>query len=300
MTKHLKTLIERQPLYDSYTSRNEIVNWWCGGCGNYPIQNALKRALTLEGITKREVVFCYDVGCVGNGSDKIEGYTIHGLHGRVLPLAAGVKIANRTLHVIAEAGDGGTFSEGINHLAHAARNDYPIVFLHHDNQNYALTTGQASALTPQGCKLNASPNGTPVEPLNPLEVMLGFTPSFIAQTCSADIDHMTEMIRKGLNHKGFAFINIFQACPTYNKFITHDWFLDHIRPIEVDFPEYDPTDIDQARRIAATKDPLYMGLVYYNPKKKNFFQTVEHCEEACPILTENIEHVDISSVLEKF
>ncbi len=300
MTKHLKTLIERQDLYESYTTRDDIINWWCGGCGNYPIQNALKRALTLEHITKRDVVFCYDVGCSGNGSDKIEGYTIHGLHGRVLPLAAGVKIANHKLHVVAEAGDGATFSEGICHLAHAIRNDYPVVFLHHDNQNYALTTGQASALTPKGCKMNAAPEGAPVDSLNPIEVVLGFRPSFVAQTCSADIDHMTETIQAGLNHNGFAFINILQACPTYNKFITHEWYLEHIRPIEDDYPDYDPTDIRQARDICEIKNPLYLGQVYLNPKKESFLETVEHRVQTDAPLTEEVSHVDLSKVLDKF
>ena len=173
----IQNLIDVQRIYNRYTLRDDNINWWCGGCGNYPIQNALKRALSLEGIEREEVMFCYDVGCSGNGSDKIEGNTIHGLHGRVLPLAAGIKIANHNLHVVAEAGDGATFSEGIAHLCHAVRNDYPVLFLLHDNQNYALTTGQPSALTPKGCKMNAAPEGLEVEPFHPLEVVLGLNPT---------------------------------------------------------------------------------------------------------------------------
>lgn len=151
----IDTLGSKAKEYMQYETE-EVVTW-CGGCGNYAIQNALKRALVLEGKAPKDVLMCFDVGCNGNGSDKIEGYTIHGLHGRVLPLAAGAKIANPDLTVIASAGDGATFSEGINHLIHAIRNDYPMLFLLHDNQNYALTTGQASATTPKGCTMNSSP-----------------------------------------------------------------------------------------------------------------------------------------------
>lgn len=295
--KNLKILLQRKDLYESYTTRDETVNWWCGGCGNYPIQNALKQTLALEDIKKREVLFCYDVGCSGNGSDKIEGYTIHGLHGRVLPLAAGAKIANPNLHVIAEAGDGATFSEGVSHLVHAVRNDYPVMFILHDNQNYALTTGQPSALTPKGCKMNSAPEGNPIDAFNPLEVVLGLKPSFVAQTCSADVDHMVETFRLGMNHKGFAFINVLQACPTYNKFITHEWYLENIKPIKQAFPDYDPTDIWAARRVAESQDPFYLGLLYHNPKKENFLHAINEMRQAETAPVDEVKNYDVTAAL---
>lgn len=292
----LQALVDAQKLYSDYTLRDDNINWWCGGCGNYPIQNALKRALALEGIERRDVMFCFDVGCSGNGSDKIEGNTIHGLHGRVLPLAAGIKIANHKMQVIAEAGDGATFSEGISHLCHAVRNDYPVLFILHDNQNYALTTGQPSALTPTGCKMNCAPEGLEIEPFQPLEVVLGVKPSFVAQTCSADIEHLTETIQAGLKHKGFAFINVLQACPTYNKFITHEWYLEHIRALP---EEHDPTDMESARKYAFSTEPLYLGQIYHNPERRNFLETVAHRDESSPRLIDEVKNVDISSILAK-
>ncbi len=296
MNKNLKILIKNQDIYEGYTTRDETVNWWCGGCGNYPIQQAVKQALTLEELRRENVLFCYDVGCSGNGSDKIEGYTIHGLHGRVLPLAAGAKIANPDLHVIAEAGDGATFSEGVGHLVHAVRNDYPVMFILHDNQNYALTTGQPSALTPKGCKMNAAPEGNPIDAFNPLEVVLGLRPSFVAQTCSANVDHMVETFRRGLNHGGFAFINVLQACPTYNKFITHEWYLEHIQPIPED---HDPTDIWAARKIAESQDPFYLGQIYHNPEKQNFLDAINEMREADTKPVDEVKHYDVSSILER-
>jgi len=293
----LKALIDAQEIYNDYTLRDDNINWWCGGCGNYPIQNALKRALALEGIGRRDVMFCFDVGCSGNGSDKIEANTIHGLHGRVLPLAAGFKIGNHKMQVIAEAGDGATFSEGISHFAHAVRNDYPVLFILHDNQNYALTTGQPSALTPKCQSMNCAPEGLEVEPFHPLEVTLGMKPSFVAQTCSADIDHMTETIQAGLKHKGFAFVNVLQACPTYNKFITHEWYLEHIQRLP---EEHDPTSMESARKYAFSQEPLYLGQIYLNPERENFLETVAHRDEHSPRLIDEVQPQDISKLLQKF
>ena len=266
---------------------------WCGGCGNYAIQNALKRALALEGIGRDNVIFCFDVGCSGNGSDKMEGYTVHGLHGRVLPLAAGVKIAQHNTHIICEAGDGATFSEGAGHVIHAVRNDYPVLFIHHDNQNYGLTTGQCSSLTPKGCKMNAAPEGNPIEPLNPLEIVLSLKPSFVARTCCVDVEHMTEIFRQALNHKGFAFIETLQSCPTYNKHTTHEWYVENIKFIEKEFPDYDPADIWQAKKLVAEEVP-YLGLIYHNPKRESFLEALVQRDENDPMLIDEVHQVDVS------
>lgn len=271
---------------------------WCGGCGNYTIQNALKRALALENIGRDNVIFCFDVGCSGNGSDKMEGYTIHGLHGRVLPLAAGVKIANHKVHVIAEAGDGATFSEGAGHVIHAVRNDYPILFLHHDNQNYGLTIGQASALTPKGCKMSGCPQGNPVDALNPLEIVLSLGPSFVARVSCTDTEHMTEIFQKGLQHDGLAFIEVLQSCPTFNKDTTHEWYVENIKYIEKELPKYDPTDLWAAKKLVM-EETMYLGMIYHNPEKQNFLKAVEHWDPKCPALVEDVHQVDVSGIMAK-
>ncbi len=280
--------------YTDYET-DEVMTW-CGGCGNYSIQNALKRALSLEGIDRANVIFCFDVGCSGNGSDKMEGYTIHGLHGRVLPLAAGVKMAQHNTHVICEAGDGATFSEGAGHVVHAIRNDYPVLFIHHDNQNYGLTTGQCSSLTPKGCKMNAAPEGNPIEPLNPLEVVLSLKPSFVARTCCVDTEHMTETFQKALNHKGFAFVETLQSCPTYNKHTTHEWYVENIKFIEKEFPDYDPTDIWQARKLVDNTVP-YLGMIYHNPKRESFLESLAHKDKNDPMLIDEVQQVDVGNFM---
>ena len=144
---------------------------WCTNCGNYSIHTALKRALVLENIAPKDVLMVFDIGCHGNGSDKITAYCVHGLHGRVIPFAAGAHLANRKIKVIAFGGDGGVLSEGINHLVHAVRCDFDITFILHNNGNYGLTTGQASATTPKGISMNSTPNGVTEEPMNPMEFL---------------------------------------------------------------------------------------------------------------------------------
>lgn len=296
-SSNLQILADNANAYMKLETKSDYPVTWCEGCGNYAIHNALRRAITLENLGRTDVLFCFDVGCSGNGSDKMEGYTIHGLHGRVLPLAAGVKIGNHHKKVIAEAGDGATFSEGVGHVVHAIRNDYPILFIHHDNQAYALTTGQASALTPLGCTMNSSPYGVQQSPLSHLQMILGMNPSFVARTCSVDVDHMTQTFRNGLNHPGFAFVEVLQTCPTYNKHTGHEWYLENIQPIEDAFPGYDVTDINQARKIVDIKDPLYIGQIYHNPDRTDYISTIEHRREHTTNLTEEVAHVDVSEFM---
>ena len=256
--------------YLTFETDDNLPLTWCEGCGNFKIENALRQALAYKKIERDGVIFCYDVGCSGNGSDKMEGFTIHGLHGRVLPLAAGVKIGNPQVHVVAEAGDGATFSEGINHLIHAVRNDYPILFLLHNNQNYALTTGQPSSLTPRGRCMNAAPEGVSVDPLNPFRLALGLEPSFFARTLSADLRHLTDTILQGLEHSGFAFIEILQTCPTYFKENSDSWYLSHTKKVEEAFEDYDPTSKSHQQKILEDSENLYLGVLAKNPGKIPF------------------------------
>ncbi len=267
---------------------------WCGNCGNYGIQAALKRALALEGLTHRDVLLCYDVGCSGNGSDKVEAMTIHGLHGRVLPLAAGAALANSKIKVIASAGDGATFSEGVNHLVHAVRSNYRMIFLHHDNENYGLTTGQPSALTCQGAKMNAAPDGVTLPPLNPIDFVLGLHPTFVARAYSGEIDHLTELLRRALKHPGFAFIDILQACPTYNKATPDHWYAARVKDIS-HFPDHDPCDLWAARKLVAQTDQVAIGVLYENDRP-DFYSLAPGRSERKTALTEEVGYQAINTL----
>jgi hypothetical protein len=188
------TLQITPPPLSEYYSETKCT--WCDGCGNYGIWTAVKYALVELNLHPWQVCLCYDIGCHGNGSDKIQGYRFHGLHGRVIPFAAGAKLANMKVPVIAFGGDGATFSEGVGHLVHALRSNYPITFVLHNNADYALTTGQASSLTWQGQPMNASPNGIPERTLASMDFIFSLQPSFVARGFSGDIKLMTRILKR--------------------------------------------------------------------------------------------------------
>jgi len=298
MSSQLQELESKVKEYLAFESPN--IHTWCSGCGNFGILNALVRALVLENIAPHECLICFDVGCNGNASDKINANTIHGLHGRVLSLAAGCAIGNHKLPVIAIGGDGATFSEGINHLVHAVRNNYNFVFICHNNSNYGLTTGQASATTRKGQAMNGTPGEVVVEPLNAAQIVLSLDPSFVARGFSGDVEYLTELIRQGLKHKGFAFIEVFQVCPTYNKATPQSWYWPRIKKVE-EIPGYNNTDIWQARKIAADlEEQIAVGLLYHNPNKPDFLSLQANRQQRSTTLVEEVQHFLISELLEEF
>jgi len=192
---------DKGPKMADYHNKNKCV--WCDGCGNYGIWTAVKRALVELGYNPWEVMICYDVGCNGNMSDKLQGYKMHGLHGRVIPFAAGCTLANPKVPVIAHGGDGASFSEGIGHFVHGIRSNYPMVFILHNNANYGLTTGQASSLTWQDTPMHASPNGIPERTLNSMDFVFSLEPTFVARGSTTNIDQMVEILKAAIKHNGF-------------------------------------------------------------------------------------------------
>ncbi len=295
---HINGILDHQDVYLDFEESDEKLTW-CSGCGNYGIQKAVFRALTLENIPVKDAFFCYDIGCSGNESDKHGGNTIHGLHGRVLPLAAGAVLADHRKKVIATAGDGATFSEGINHLVHTIRNDYPVVFVLHNNENYALTTGQASSLTREGQKMNASPDGVFAAPMNACHFALSLNATFVARSFSGDVKHMTAILQQALRHNGFAFVEIMQVCPTYNKTTSQEWFLERIKYLE-EQTEYDKMNIDEARKVSQDlEENITMGVLYDNPVG-NFIERLPQRRDKQTTLVEEVAPHDVTKLLATF
>lgn len=272
---------------------------WCDGCGDYGIWTATKRALVESGIAPHEVVLCFDVGCHGNGSDKLQGYRFHGLHGRVLPFAAGAKMANPKLPIIAFGGDGASFSEGVGHLVHAVRSNYPIVFVLHNNGNYGLTLGQASALTAQGQKMNVSPNGIPEHTLPSMDFIFSLEPTFVARTFSGDIPQMTSVFTAALKHRGFAFVDVLQACPTWNHFATHEYFLEHC--YDANAEGHDPKSMAKARALAVdTSKRIATGILYQNEDIPSFYERLVPRQEKRTTPVEEVAITDVTALMERF
>jgi 2-oxoglutarate ferredoxin oxidoreductase subunit beta len=281
----------------AYHSKNTYT--WCDGCGNYGILTAVKMALTELNIAPHQVLLCYDVGCHGNASDKLEGYRFHGLHGRVLPFAAGAKLANPKMPVLAFGGDGASFSEGIGHLVHAVRSHYPIVFVLHNNGNYGLTTGQASALTPQCQSMNTAPNGIPEHTLNSMDFIFSLEPTFVARGFSGDIKQMTSILKEAIHHRGFAFVDILQACPTYNHFATHTMLLEKYYKVEDE--KHDVSDLQKARKLAMETDKrIATGILYRREDIPNFYERLVPRQGKKTTPVEEVEAFDITKLMAEF
>ncbi|HVW66201.1 MAG TPA: thiamine pyrophosphate-dependent enzyme [Candidatus Peribacteraceae bacterium] len=282
-------------LMKEYHSENKCT--WCDGCGDYGIWTATKRALSELNIAPHEVLLCYDIGCHGNTSDKLMGYRFHGLHGRVLPFAAAAKLSNMKLPVMAFGGDGASFSEGVGHLVHAIRSNYPIVFVLHNNGNYGLTTGQASSLTWQGKKMNASPNGIPEHTLPSMDFVFSLEPTFVARGFTGDIPQMVEILKAAISHRGFAFVDMLQACPTYNYFATHDYLLERCTHVQ----NHDTSDFKKARELAVdTSQKIATGILYQNEDVPNFYERLIPRQDKKTTLVDEVKVQDVSHLMQQF
>ena len=287
-----------KPTMKDYYTPTECT--WCDGCGDYGIWSAIRLACVANEYQSRDVLGCFDIGCHGNMSDKIGGiFRLHGLHGRAIPIACGAKLANPNVNVFACGGDGATFSEGINHLIHAVRSNYPVVFILHNNENYGLTTGQASSVTRQGTPMNTSPNGIPEATLSPMDLVFSLQPTFVARGHSGDIKQLTHLIQEGFKHDGFAYIDVLQACPSYNKFLTSKYLRDHCYSVD---EKYDPTDFEVARKTAKdTTERIATGILYRErDPRPSFLGRLKPREGKNTTCAEEVKKVDITELMREF
>jgi len=198
-------------------------NTWCPGCGNFGILAAFKQtilSLIKKGVPKENIVVVSGIGCSSKIIDYLNLNSFSSLHGRPISSAEGIKLGNPNLKVIVFTGDGGCYNEGISHLIHAAKRNIDITVLVHNNRNFALTTGQFTALSPKGFKGRSTPQGSIEEPFNPFKIMLASNATFLARGYSTRIEHLKGLIQEGISHKGFSFIDILQPCITF--FDTHE------------------------------------------------------------------------------
>ncbi len=227
----------------NWTSSAEVT--WCPGCGNFGILNALKQALVTARLEPWQVVVVGGIGQAGKVAQYVGANFLHGLHGRAIPHALGVKLANPELKVIAVGGDGDMYGEGGNHLLHAFRRNPDIVCLVHNNGVYGLTKGQAAPTSSLGFTTKHRGAGTHMPPFNPLAAGLAMGGSFIARGFAGDAKHLSRLIGDALEHRGFGFVDILQPCVTYNHVNTADWYRKRVYDLELE--SHDPSDADAAR-----------------------------------------------------
>lgn len=193
-------------------------NTWCPGCGNFSIQHTLKNVLAdieKEGQSLDNVVLVSGIGCHAKIADYLNINSFYSLHGRTIPVATGLKLANPELTVICCSGDGDCYAEGLDHLLFAAKRNIDITVIVHNNRVYGLTTGQYTPTSPRGFKGKSTPLGTREDPFNPLELMLASGATYVARGYSKKMDLLRTLIREGIGHKGFAFIDVLQICATF-------------------------------------------------------------------------------------
>jgi len=193
-------------------------NTWCPGCGNFTIQHTLKNVLAdmeKEGKSLDNVVLVSGIGCHAKIADYLNINSFYTLHGRTIPVATGIKLANPGLTVICCAGDGDCYAEGLDHLIFAAKRNIDLTVIVHNNRVYGLTTGQYTPTSPRGFKGKSTPLGTREDPINPVELMLASGATYIARGYSKKMDQLRTLVREGIGHKGFAFIDVLQICATF-------------------------------------------------------------------------------------
>ncbi|MBI5879815.1 MAG: 2-oxoacid:ferredoxin oxidoreductase subunit beta [Chloroflexi bacterium] len=248
--------------------KSEVKPIWCPGCGDFGVLAAFYRALSDLGVSPEKAVIASGIGCSGRFPAFVESYGFHGVHGRALPLATGIKMANPDLMVAAIGGDGDAFSIGAGHLPHAARRNIDLTYIVMDNEIYGLTKGQASPTSPVGLSPKGAPYGeikaaksTPYgnsdAPINPIVMALAYGATYIARGFSSKPREMVELIKRGLTHKGFAFIQIYSPCVTF--FDTYDHFKEKTAPLPAD---HNSRDKIAAFKMALDEEHLYLGEFY--------------------------------------
>lgn len=218
---------------------------WCPGCGDFGVLAAVQKALVDLQIPNHEVVVVSGIGCSSNLPGFINTYGMHTLHGRSLPVATGVKLANHGLTVLVTGGDGDGFGIGCGHFVHTMRRNMDLLYIVMDNQIYGLTTGQTSPTSRKGMKTKSMPYGSIESPLNPISLALSAGATFVGRGFSGEQKHLTELIKQGIQHKGFSFLDVFSPCVTYNHDNTFPWFRQRVKKLEDD-AAYDSADWSSA------------------------------------------------------
>ena len=236
--------IEDRPALGIKDFKGRVDPDWCPGCGDFGVLHALKQAIAELGLYPNEVLTVSGIGCSSNLPGYINTYGMHTLHGRALAVATGAQLANHRLKVIVTGGDGDGYGIGGNHFLHTMRRNVDLTYIVMDNQVYGLTTGQVSPTSIKGMKTKSTPFGSVENQVNPIPLAIAGGATYVARGFTGQIRHLTELIKGGIQHKGFALIDTFSPCVTFNKDNTHEFFKQRTRKLEDQ--AHDPTDFMHA------------------------------------------------------
>lgn len=270
---------------------------WCPGCGNFGIWTAFKQAAVMEGWDNTNTVMVAGIGCHGHINNFVNLSSFEGLHGRPIPVAAGIKMVNQKLNVFVFTGDGDCLGEGGNHFIHAARRNQDITVILHDNAVYALTTGQTSPSSSCGYKSKSTPQGNIDPPAHPLALAISAGATFVARVYSGDLPRLTAMLIKANSHKGFAVVQVLQPCVTFNKEYSHIFFQENIYQLN----EKHNTKDKQAAFAKSLEwgiKQIPVGIVY-EVNEPTCEERVSHPKNL-PVVTAPLQKRDINELLKSY
>lgn len=241
--------------------RTSEKSWWCPGCGDFGVLAAMQKALVAVGASPDTTAIVAGIGCSGKIGNYINSYNIHVTHGRALPAALGLKLANRDLMVLVAGGDGDAYAIGMGHFMHALRRNYNVTYVVMDNHVYGLTKGQTSPTSQEGFKTKTTPQGSIERPIHPLMLAVSAGATFVAQGFSSWQPQLASLIQKGIEHPGFSLINVISPCVTYNKVNTYDWYKKTLENLDED-SDYQANDRSVALAKLHQTEELVTGLIY--------------------------------------
>jgi 2-oxoglutarate ferredoxin oxidoreductase subunit beta len=248
-------------------SPNQVKPAWCPGCGNFTILKVLKEIMTELSLKPEETVFVSGIGQAAKLPQYMGTHMFNGLHGRSLPPALAIKAVNPQLKVIVNSGDGCSYGEGGNHFIHQILRNPDITEIVHENQVYGLTKGQASPTSLKGFVTPVQIHGVVNEPLNPIALAIALDASFVARVSITDPAKAKEIMKQAIQHRGYALVDVFQPCVTFNKLNTYQWYKENTYYLE---HNYDPSDKATAFKRALETDKYPLGIFYKNPNKQTF------------------------------
>lgn len=268
--------------------RNDIRPNWCPGCGHYGVQAAITDAVVAKNIPPEKLAVISGIGCSSRIGGYFYAYGAHTTHGRALPYAQGVKLANQDLEVIAFSGDGDAFAIGMGHTIHAFKRNVNMTYVVMDNQLYALTKGQMSPKSDEGLITTTTLEGVMEKPLSAMKIALSCEVTFLAQAFTGDMKEMMQIFEEAVNHDGFSLVNVFSPCKTYNYKNTPAWYKEHLTKLS-DIEGYDNTNKLEAYRVLEEHNDLVTGVIYKNEKKPHYEDTLRNYKRDEPIAHQNLE-----------
>ena len=270
---------------------------WCPGCGNFMIRKALLEALQELELAPTKVVMSSGIGQAAKMPQYINTNYFNGLHGRALPVAVAIKSVNPELTVIAEGGDGDMYGEGGNHFIHNVRRNPDIVHIVHNNMVYGLTKGQASPTSPLEFVTPVQVNGVTNTPFNPLAVALSLGATFVARAFSGNVEHTKTIIKAAIQHHGYALVDIFHPCVTFNKVNTFAWFKNNTYQLD---ENHDASDLQAAMTLALQAKPYPLGILYQSSDRKSFEdQLTVYQDDATPVVHRKRDLQEVAKLLKE-